>query len=260
MAASIRVDDRTGSKELVKHFQAYGIAPEVTRLEFGDLDFSGCGPVGRCSVVIERKRIDDLTQSMTSHRLSGHQLPGMCRLHDYGYLIVEGIWRPSKDGEIEIAQGPGRWIRRRMRADAVMNYVMGLALRAGMIPWRTGSQEETVAFAVAQYKSWQKPWAEHDSHEAVYAPADAGGGRGFMLSFQPRAVPLVEKLLLQLPGLDKKARDIAKAIGSGRQLGKLMHMGLWEDWATLPWTDKNGKLKKLGEAGKKIVEALEERV
>jgi len=102
---SIDLDYRTGSGELEKLFLPYGIKVNRTKLEFGDLAFEGRGPHGACSIVIERKRITDLIQSMESRRLSGHQLPGMAERYDYCYLIVEGIWRPGQNGELEIRNG-----------------------------------------------------------------------------------------------------------------------------------------------------------
>src|ERR1044071_4618368 len=98
----LRIDDRIGSVELAPLFQSYGIKPIVCRLEFGDLDFVGRGPQGGCAIVVERKRINDLVSSIQSKRLSGHQTPGMARSYDYAYLIVEGIWRPAENDQLEI--------------------------------------------------------------------------------------------------------------------------------------------------------------
>src|SRR5262249_5778675 len=149
-----------------------------------------------------------LIQSMTTHRLSGYQLSGLAEHYDYGYLVVEGIWRPGANGEIEVTNGRGGWISRRMHSRAVTNYVMGLALRAGLIPWRTITPEDTVSFIVDQYRMWtEKAWDEHKSHDSAYAPSDpTAASRGMRLSFRPRTVTLAEKVAMQLPGMDDKAR------------------------------------------------------
>ena len=91
----IIVDDRIGSADLAGPLRKMGVAVEVTRLEFGDLTFTGRGskdyPV---QVGIELKKVPDLLQSLRDGRLTGHQLPGMMDpnkgLYDYGWLLVEG--------------------------------------------------------------------------------------------------------------------------------------------------------------------------
>src|SRR5262245_5878451 len=103
----IRVDSRSGSGELSPYFEPYGLVVEKTHLDYGDFDFEGSGPKGKCGVVFERKRIEDLVDSMQTGRLSGHQLPGICENYDYGYLIIEGIWRPGREGFLEIGNRNG---------------------------------------------------------------------------------------------------------------------------------------------------------
>jgi ERCC4-type nuclease len=249
----IRVDDRTGSAELIKYFQPYGVKVEKSRLEYGDFDFIGHGPKGECAVVFERKRIEDLVQSMESGRLSGHQLPGMALQYDYAYLLIEGIWRPGDDGQLQINNG--QWISRRMHTRAISNYVMGLALRAGLIPWRTGTQHETVSFIVDQYRMWtEKQWLEHRAHDAIYAPADAA--QGFRLSLMPRKVSLTEKVAMQLPGVQDKAKYVADAFGSVITLATANV----DDWAGVPWKTRKGQKRVLGEVtAKKIVKAIREK-
>lgn len=208
----ILLDPRVGSGELLKLFQPFGVTVTITKLEFGDMAWEGKGPSGACMVVVERKRIDDLIQSMHSRRLSGHQLPGMAENYDYGYLIVEGVWRPGSEGEMQVMQW-GKWQRRGVHTRAVNNYLMGLSLRAGLIVWRTGDERETVGWVVDQYRMWtEKEWGEHRSHDQVYAPADRTGGR--VLSFRPRKIGLVEKVGMQLPGVDTKARKVAERFAS----------------------------------------------
>lgn len=246
----IRVDDRTGSAELIKYFQPYGISVQKSRLEFGDFDFLGKGPQGECAVVFERKRIEDLVQSMESSRLAGHQLPGMAENYDYIYLIIEGIWRPGSDSQLEINNG--RWISRKTHTRAIHNYVMGLALRANVLPWRTGNQQETVAFIVDQYRMWtDKAWLEHKAHDTVYAPANRGLGKGsgFRVSWTPRKISDAEAVAMQL-GLQDKARYAADAFRSVETLVT----ATWEEWAAVKWKTRKGQARVIGEVtAKKIV-------
>ncbi len=219
---SLRIDDRIGSKGLARLFAPYGIKPLVTRLEFGDLDFMGSGPHGLCAVCVERKTINDLVQSIQSNRLSGHQLPGMADQYDYGYLLVEGIWRPGKEGNLEVRGGqwgaPQRWggAAIGMSYRAVDNYLTTLEVKTGMIFRRTQDDAETVAVVVDLLKWWGRPWDSHKSHDKIYAPAHEVEGHKLHLGrAKPNQVELVARTLR---GVDDKAKAIGKAFGSVREM------------------------------------------
>lgn len=224
----ISIDYRTGSKELAPLFTAHDIPVELRTLAFGDLSWEGNGPTGKCSVVVERKTIGDLVQSMQSKRLSGHQLPGMADAYDYCYLIVEGVWRPGGDGELQVGQGNfghtgwgGRWsggFGRRLPYMAIDNYLSTLELQAGVIVRRALDMRETVFVIADLYRWWTgKFWAEHSSHLGVYAPAVAKQGRT-RLNLVTREVPVAEKWAMQLTGIETKARAVAEHFGSARAL------------------------------------------
>lgn len=237
---SISLDYRTGSKELAPLFTPFGIQVNICKLEFGDLAFEGNGPTGRCAVVIERKRIDDLIASMQSKRLSGHQLPGMADAYDYCYLIVEGLWRPGPEGEMQIGRGGlenqgsfgGRWASahgRALKYRSIDNYLATLELQAGVIYRRTLTPAETVVTVVDLYRWWtEKLWAEHSSHLGVYAPAVVKAGKT-RLNLARRHVSLAEKWAMQLDGIDSKAQAVASHFGSARA----MALGVESDWVAL---------------------------
>lgn len=241
----IRLDYRTGSGELEKLFRPWGVKVQKTKLDFGDADFFGNGPKGLSAVVVERKRIEDLIQSMQSRRLSGHQLPGMALQYDYCYLIVEGLWRPGDEGELETHNGSG-WNSGHGKAihyRAVDSYLATLELQAGVIYRRTASPRETVVTIVDLYRHWNdKLWSQHRAHEAVYAPGEARQGR--RLTLAPRKVGLVEKMAMQLPGVDSKAREVARKFASVRE----MVMAGEEEWLEVEGIGKVG--------AKRIVEAM----
>jgi ERCC4-type nuclease len=226
----IALDYRTGSKELAPLFLPYGIQPEVRKLDFGDIAFEGNGPAGRCAIVIERKQIAELIASIQSRRLSGHQLPGMAEDYDYCYLIVEGIWRPGAEGEMQLGMGSmageksfgGNWHLthgKNILYRAVDNYLSTLELHAGILYRRTLDVLETVHMVVDIYRWWNdKQWTEHSSHLGVYAPADPAMGRGRKLSLARRNITLAEKWAMQLDRIDTKAQAVAKHFGSARTL------------------------------------------
>jgi ERCC4-type nuclease len=239
----LSLDDRAGSGELERYFTPYGIKVNKCRLEYGDLAWEGNGPNGDCMIVVERKRITDLIQSMESKRLSGHQLPGMAEMYDYCYLIVEGMWRPGKDGELEICNGT--WSRghgRPLQYRALDSYLMTLELKAGVIYRRTVTPQETVAMIVGAYRWWrEKKWDEHESHRAVYAPAN--GGRGRRMTFRPRKISTAERICMQLPGIDSKAKDVAAHFGS---VERMMAASV-KEWTGAPGVGKVGA-KRIWEA------------
>lgn len=223
----ISLDHRIGSIELAPLFTQYGIKANVCHLDFGDVAWEGNGPNGRCAVVVERKRIEDLVQSITSKRLSGHQLPGMAEQYDYCYLMVEGIWRPGPQGELQIAHGSieadrfgGRWLPSHgtgMAYRAIDNYLSTLEMHAGVIYRRTLGPQETVATVVDLYRWWAKEWLEHSSHIAVYAPAVPKQGRG-RFHLLHRDASLAEKWAMQMDEIDAKGQAVAKHFGSARAM------------------------------------------
>jgi ERCC4-type nuclease len=241
----LELDPRIGSVELAPIISQFGVQASTSRqLPFGDACWEGRGPGNKAVMIgVERKRIDDLLQSMQSKRLQGYQLPGMAEMYDYAYLVVEGFWRPSRDGAtIEVMIGP-RWVERAISPAAVNNFLMSLSFRTGLVVWRTGMDWETALFLVHQYRMWRKPWEEHQAHDAVYAPAESGrGGRRFTLV--PRKHSLKEKVALQLPGLDGKAKHVADGFKSVREMANASA----EDWAEVKWLTTKGESRRLGKA------------
>lgn len=204
----LRLDDRIGSVELAPLFQSYGIKPVICRLEFGDLDFIGSGPHGECAICVERKRISDLVSSIQSKRLSGHQLPGMARQYDYAYLIIEGLWRPASNDQLEVFWA-GRWSAAhagQVTYRQIDNYLSTMEVISGVICRRTASDYETVAVLVDLMRWWSKPWDSHHSHDIKYQPADGPDGRKLRV-IAPSQVELVARTL---PGLDRKAKRVSK--------------------------------------------------
>src|SRR5215471_7722117 len=101
----ILIDERVGSKELLPYFKPFDVEAEICRLGFADAAFVGNGPDGIISIGIERKVLGDLLASMRAERLAGHQLDGLLENYQVNYLIVEGICRPGRNGELEQIRG-----------------------------------------------------------------------------------------------------------------------------------------------------------
>lgn len=247
----IEVDYRRGSGELERLFLPFGVKVVKTTLNSGDFRWIGNGPNGPCAVCVERKRIGDLIDSMESRRLSGHQLREMAEEYDFCYLIVEGIWRPGPNGETEVLTGKGSWHSQGVHYRAIDNYLDGLNLRAGVSVWRTGSELETVWAIVNRYRGWtDKLWEDHHCHDEVYT----GGVRKTKHFTVPmREIGLEERVAMQLPLLDRRARFAVKEFGSVVGMAEASEL----EWREMKWVDKQGKVRRLGAvAARKIWRGL----
>lgn len=167
----IYIDDRVGSKELKVHI-APNIKTKLTRMDFGDVSFIGKGPDDSLMAVgIERKTITDLLSSMTTGRLSGHQLVGL--LHSYGvvYILVEGSYGVDPKTGLIARFRNKRWHpiefgTRRFLGREVHNYLNTLCILCGVNVVRTHSLRESGMWISDTYKWWEKPYDKHSAHKS----------------------------------------------------------------------------------------------
>lgn len=211
--------------ELYAPLVQVGADTELTQLEYGDAAFIGKGPKCDVMVGVERKTIRDLIQSMTTGRLSGHQLPGLVEHYAYRWLLVEGRYRESTEGLIEIPWKTG-WETVRLRYDALDHFLLTLQLRGGISVMRTFDLRESAAWLARLHSWWtKKEWREHRSHLALHQPSDAG------MWHKPG---LVHRMAAQLPGIDEKARDVAQVF----KTVKAMVDAEESEWRTIPGIGK----------------------
>jgi len=163
----ILVDDRTGSAEIAPFLSSPNV---VCRLPFADFAWSGFGPTGPVDVGVERKSLLDLLQSMSSGRLSGHQLVGLTQHYDWVFLLVEGVWRADRrNGMLMRVGAKGKWIpaaqgSRRFMARDVWAFFHSLSIICGLQVVTTGSRWETARWLDASHGWWSKGWEKHKSH------------------------------------------------------------------------------------------------
>jgi ERCC4-type nuclease len=209
----IFLDNRVGSKELAPLLT---VPTELTRLEYGDASFVGRGADGPVHIGMERKTIMDLAKSLSTGRLSGHQLIGMLKLYDVVYLLVEGLWRVDPNsGLLMRVDGKGSWRylkigARRFMAREVFKYINTLQMKAGVIYRRTASIYETAEWLQSDYAWWQKSWEDHRSHLQWQRPVET-----------PMLVKpgMVERVSSQVEGVGwDKARSLGKEFKSVREL------------------------------------------
>lgn len=173
LSKRVRVDDRVGSRHLALPLQNFDIKTRLVRLDYGDVWFEGWqrGKISRIGV--ELKRVDDLIQSMLSKRLIDRQLPGMAEAYDVRYLLVEGCWRPSDMGGIEILRCRGDWCgwrpaRTSLTYSQLNRFLITMAQYGGVAVWRSSGLDETVTMISDLFHWWQK--RKHRAHLGFYTP------------------------------------------------------------------------------------------
>lgn len=223
----IILDPRVGSGELLDHFANYDVEVRSKHIDFGDAWFWGNGDDGPVKIGVERKGIKDLVSSMRSDRLSGFQLRGLVNTYAWVYLLIEGVYRCSNEGVVEIFGGRSRmggamWSPLTINGAAISfrevnHYINTLQCKCGIIVDYTGSDKETVAWLVSQYKWWEKPWDKHDAHEVIYAPYEhiLPGRRG---GWVQKEIGPIELVAAQYPKVSKKAFNFRKHFKSARQM------------------------------------------
>lgn len=200
----ILIDDRVGSAELAPHITTPNI---LCRLEYADFAMIGNGPDGTVNIGIERKGIMDLLQSMTSGRLSGHQLIGLRENYDWVYLVVEGVWKPdSSSGVILHPEGktwkPINQGKRRFMARDVYNFLQSLQVLCGVVIVQTNNKADTGKWLDAAYGWWTKEWDKHKSHLQFHQPQTHAS---------LRKPSLVTRMIAQLDGVGwDKARKLGE--------------------------------------------------
>lgn len=200
----ILVDSRVGSGDLLLHFPRGSAS--ITTLEFGDCAFLGIGPGGApVRVGIEVKALGDAAASIRSGRFAGHQLPGLVANYDKVYVVLEGMYRPGTEGELETYKKgqwvTGEWGRTAWMYNELDGWINSINIIAGVTVKRTMSRKETAAVIYGLYHWWtSKSYEKHRSHV------------GFDESGRPTLIKpgLVRRVAAELPliGWDRSS-DVA---------------------------------------------------
>lgn len=246
----ILVDYREGSKELAEPLVKMGLPVEVTELPFGDFAFTGRGPGGKSvDVGVEYKQLRECVSSLRTGRLQGHQLPGMRGtppLYDFAWLLIEGELRFNQRGVLlrrtgrrEFKPMPGG-----MTISEFNKRLLDMHLQAGLVPWHTANEKESVEWIADLYRTWtDKAWEEHKAHIGMY--------------HAPTLIPISDerRALCALPGVG--AQVSKAAIEKFGTVKKAMNAPL-DAWAGLTTTDEKGGSRRFGEkAAQRVVNFLE---
>ena len=198
----IYIDDRVGSRELAPHLPR----ARLRRLHFGDFCFGGGGPNDApVPVGIERKRIRDLLNSITSGRLTGHQLVGMRNTYEHIYLVIEGRTRTNEyTGVLEeqvgeywcpLALGKRTWL-----TSDILCFLNTLDIHCGVHWHWTYDMTGTAAYIKALHKWWTAK--DFDEHRAHLQPH-----RGTTVALTKSS--LLRRVAAELPHIGwKKSKDV----------------------------------------------------
>ena len=192
----IYVDRRIGSGHLIDLLPP-GVA-KLDSLPFADCTFLGSGPGGKpIKVGIELKRLSDALGSMQSGRFAGHQLPGLTKNFDRIYVIIEGMYRPGPEGELQHLRGRGwktaKWGNTRgWMYSALDNWLTTLSEIPHLTIKRTTSEKETAWVILNWYRWWtDKKYEQHRSSVGF----DGSGMPNIM------APGIVRRIAAQFPGI-----------------------------------------------------------
>ncbi len=218
----ILVDDRAGSKELLKYF--VHCDAHLVRQPYGDIAFLGEGPEGDLIPVgIEVKTVGDVLNCITDGRFAGHQLPGLNRHYSVVYLIVQGPIRADKWGVLCVPRKGGLYpIMKGSRAFMwrdLHSWLFTMEMMGGVKVRITNSQRETGMLCLALYRWWTaKVWEDHTSHLA------------FDLSHRPALLPEYNLVTRMAACLDKVGWKKAQAVGARFKTVKEMVEAEVKDW------------------------------
>jgi ERCC4-type nuclease len=170
----ILIDDRQGSVELRRDISTPSV---ICRLDYADFAFAGEGPDGAVSIGVERKTLLDLLGSMSSGRLSGHQIAGMQDMYDFVYLLVEGVWKSERNTGA-LMQPSGKSFKpvvlgtRRFMARELWAFLNNLSVICNVIVVRTANKADSGKWLDSVYGWWNKPWHRHKAHDMWHKPAE----------------------------------------------------------------------------------------
>lgn len=134
-------------------------------MDYGDVAFEGWKRNEVVGIGCELKNVSDLVQSLQSRRLVDRQLPGMAKTYEVRYLIIEGVWRPSEHGTLEmLVYGKWRPARTSITYSQVSRFLTTLELFGGVTVRRTSDVHETAHCLADLYHWWRKPWARHKGY------------------------------------------------------------------------------------------------
>lgn len=194
----LSADPRAGSRLLVPILQSIGVPLQEELLVAGDFAWQGRGEGDRpCPIGVEYKTIGDLMSCITSARFSDVQLPGLVKLYEHAWLLIEGLWKPNEEGKLVLhGSHLPSWGRKVWMYSDIVKWLSTIEMKGGIHIARTGSKQESAFWIKASYSWWtSKAWEDHDAHRHHAKPALEGTWT---------ETGLVERWAASLPGVGPK--------------------------------------------------------
>jgi ERCC4-type nuclease len=164
-----------------------------------------------------------------TERLTGHQLPGLVEAYRVRWLLIEGVWRSSERGFIEVPAGRSggrtQWklLQPQLRADGLEGWLLTLQLRGGIHIHRVRDMEASAAWLACLYHWWTgKAWTEHRGHLALGSQPDP-------TLFQKPT--LARRVAAELPGI---GYEKSQAVEHQFPTVQAMVQGSEAQWLTIP--------------------------
>lgn len=169
---TIQIDSRTGSKELARYFPPGSY--DLCHMDSADVAFDGVDRDGEPAAIgIERKTIHEVIGDYD--RFIANQLEALMNTYHYGYLIVEGPFRPSSSGGYVELWDRGKWQERSygpktsgVSYSGVIGKLHTLRRLYGITVLRSATMFETAAIIRALAVWYNKRWDEHTSCNVIY--------------------------------------------------------------------------------------------
>ncbi len=231
----MRVDVRAGSNEFIEPLKAAGVPVEPATLAAGDMEILGQGPEGVTMVGIEHKKLPDLFTCLRDGRLA-EQVRKMHPAYHVRWLLIEGRIQGVANGQpMHLQSRRGRWKCNPLHLSyqEMVGRVLTFCHAAGMLVWRTESQDESVSWLRGLNLWWTaKEWEQHRDHLETFSPEAIGGN------------PLERPKLRQRVAKDLPRLGVAKAVRAAE------HFATTRDMINAPveeWQLIEGVGKKIAE-------------
>lgn len=163
----ICIDPRAGSKNLPNLFPSDMVA--VFELPAADIMLTNQDG-SEIWTLVEHKRIDDVLQCIMNGRFAGTQLPAMAEMCDDYWLLVEGPFKESGQGELLVeSRFKGQWYRAHVgnRYFNYSDFETWCITMQTLTPLKikiTQSRQETRSWINTLHYWWEKGKDRHHSH------------------------------------------------------------------------------------------------
>lgn len=233
----VLIDYRTGSKDMDPELYKLGLYSKIVNLKAGDFAFIGnyedeSGNPMPINVGIERKRIthstNDLLESIEKNRLSGFQLGNMRDIYTKIYLVVEGSYRASDIGGVEVRNDSNGFWHPAYGAFAnnggyarIQSFLLHLH-HTGIGIVHTSCAADTARWIKAAYNWWSKDYVSHFDTDMPYLTMESEGRTksGTAVSYRdmPPGKQLVWVTASGVRGMGAKAALIASSFDTVEEL------------------------------------------